>query len=61
MKQQLSEYIHISDTGGLTSGGVVLRTKLVDGEVSDLIPGRACRPRLSEFSLVTSETRINTG
>ena len=30
-------------------------------EVPASIPGRACRPRCSEFSVVFSETRVNTG
>ena len=30
-------------------------------EVPDSIPGRACRPNRSEFSVVFSETRVNTG
>ena len=29
-------------------------------EVKGSIPGRACRPRLSEFSVVFSESCINT-
>ena len=29
-------------------------------EVAGSIPGRACRPSRSEFSVVFSETRINT-
>ena len=30
-------------------------------EVPDSIPGRACRSSRSEFSVVFSETRLNTG
>ena len=30
-------------------------------EVPGSNPGRACRPRRSEFSAVFSETRVNTG
>ena len=30
-------------------------------EVPGLVLGRACRPNLSEFSVVFSETRVNMG
>ena len=30
-------------------------------EVPGSIPGRACRPRRSDFSVVFTETRVNTG
>ena len=46
--------------GDPTSGRVVT---LETGrwEVPGYIPGRACRPSRSEFSVVFSETRVNTG
>ena len=45
---------------GPTSGRVVT---LETGrrEVPGSNPGRACRPSRSEFSVVFSETRVNTG
>ena len=44
---------------GPTSGGVVT-LKTGRREVPGSNPGHACRPRRSEFSMVFSETRINT-
>ena len=38
-----------------------LRSKTGRQEVPCSIPGRACRPSRSEFSVVFSETRVNTG
>ena len=35
-----------------TSGGVVLRSKLVEGKCKVQFPGPACRPSRSEFSVV---------
>ena len=43
----------------LTNGGVVA-LKSGRREVLGSILGRACRPRRSEFSVVFSETRVNT-
>ena len=44
---------------GLTGGGVVaLKTRR--REVAGSSPGRACRPSRSQFSVVFSETRVNT-
>ena len=43
-----------------TSEGAVLHSKL-RGEEPGLIPGRVCRPSRLEFSVVFSETHINTG
>ena len=46
--------------GRPTSGGVVtLKTGRWEGP--GLNPGRACPPSRSEFSVVFSETRVNTG
>ena len=45
----------------LASGGAVLHSKLVDPEVPGSIPGHAWQPSRSEFSVVFSETRVNTG
>ena len=42
-----------------TSGRTVLRSKLVDREDVDSIPGRACRLNRSKISVVFSETRLN--
>ena len=42
-----------------TSGGVVA-LKTGRREVPGSIPGRACRPSRSEFSVVFSKTRVNT-
>ena len=44
----------------LISGGVVT-LKTGRWEVSGSDPGRTCQPRRSEFSVVFSETRLNTG
>ena len=44
---------------GPTSGGVVT-LKTGRRQVPGSNPGRACRPSHSEFSLVFSETRLNT-
>ena len=45
---------------GPTSGtAVTLKTGRREGPGSN--PGRACRPSRSEFSVVFSETRVNTG
>ena len=38
-----------------------LRSKTVRLEVPGSFVGRACRPSLSEFSVVFSEIRVNTG
>ena len=46
---------------GPTSGCVVLLSKTGRREVPGSIPDRACRPSHSEFSVVFSETRVNTG
>ena len=43
-----------------TSGGVVT-LKSGRREVLGSIPDHACRPNHSEFSVVFSETRVNTG
>ena len=43
-----------------TCGGVVT-LKTGRREVPDSKPGHACRPSRSEFSVVFSETRVNTG
>ena len=43
-----------------TSGGVVA-LKTGRREVQSSNPGRACRRSRSEFSVVFSETRVNTG
>ena len=45
---------------GPTSGGVVT-LKTGRREVPGSNPGRACRPSRSEFPVVFSETRVNTG
>ena len=45
---------------GPTSGGVVV-LKIGRREVPGSNPGRACRPRRSVFSVIFSETRVNTG
>ena len=39
----------------------VAELKTDRGEMSGSNPGRACRPSHSEFSVVFSETRVNTG
>ena len=44
---------------GPTSGGEVT-LKTGRREVTGSNPGRACRPSRSEFSVVFSETRLNT-
>ena len=46
---------------GPISGCVDLRTKTGTREVLGSIPGRACPPSRSEFPMVFSETRVNTG
>ena len=38
-----------------------LRSKTGRGEVPGSFLGQACRPSLSEFSVVFSETHVNTG
>ena len=45
---------------GPTSGGVVM-LKTGRRELPGSNPGHACRPNRSEFSMVFSETRVNTG
>ena len=51
---------NISVLVGPTSGSAVtLKTGRL--EVPGSNPGRACRPSRSEFSVVFSETRVNTG
>ena len=45
---------------GPTSGSAVT-LKTGRREVPGSNPGRACRPSRSEFSVVFSETRVNTG
>ena len=41
--------------------GTAVTLKTGRREVPGAIPGRACRPSRSEFSVVFSETRVNTG
>ena len=46
---------------GPTNGCLVLRSKTGRCEEPGSLPGHACRPSRSEFSVVPSETRVNTG
>ena len=46
---------------GSTSGWTVLRSKLVDERCQVQSPVSDCRPSRSEFSVVFTETRVNTG
>ena len=41
--------------------GTAVTLKTGRREVPDSNAGHACRPSLSEFSVVFSETRVNTG
>ena len=50
---------HFSCLGPISGGVVTLKTGR--RKVPGSIPGRACRPSRSEFSVVFSETRVNTG
>ena len=43
------------------TNGEVVTLKTGRREVPSSIPGRACRPSRSEFSVVSSETHVNTG
>ena len=45
----------------LPASGRVVTIKTVRQEGPGSNPGRACRPSRSEFSVVSSETRVNTG
>ena len=65
MKEGLSIYslknkVRLLYNHFLTSGGVVA-LKTGRREVPGSNPGRACRPSRSEFSVIFSENRLNTG
>ena len=47
--------------GDSTTSGTAVTLKTERREVPGSNPGRACRPSRSEFSVVFSETRVNTG
>ena len=43
------------------TSGTAVTLKTGRREVPGSVPGHACRPSRSEFSVVFSETRVNTG
>ena len=52
---------HFRNVWGPTSGSAVTLKKTGRREMPVSNPGRACRPSRSEFSVVFSETPVNTG
>ena len=57
----LSVDIHRAPSDQSPSSGGVVTLKTERREVPNLNPGRACQSNRSEFSVVFSETRVNTG
>ena len=54
-------YRYLSRNFGGSTSGTAVTLKTGRRELPGSNPDRACRPRRSEFSVVFSETRVNTG
>ena len=57
----LSNYAEILFLQLSETSGTAVTLKIGRREVPGSNPGQACRPSCSEFSVIFSETRLNTG